>query len=66
MGTEDQRNSETRGTVGTEDQWVQRTRGSLGVKEWENSGEHGKKDGKEAPIIKLRWLIYLVIYHVVV
>ena len=52
--------------MGTEDHWVQRTRGSLGVKEWENSGEHGKKDRKEAPIIKLRRLIYLVICHVVV
>ena len=33
MGTEDQRNSETRGIVGTEDQWVQRTRGTEGTEE---------------------------------
>ena len=33
MGTEDQRNSETRGTVGTEDQWVQRGRGTVGTEE---------------------------------
>ena len=33
MGTEDQRNSETRGTVGIEDQWVQRSRGTVGTEE---------------------------------
>ena len=33
MGTEDQRNSETRGIVGTEDQWVQRTRGTVRTEE---------------------------------
>ena len=32
-GTEDQRNSETRGTVRPEEQWVQRGRGTLGTEE---------------------------------
>ena len=33
MGTEDQRNSEARGTVGIEDQSVQRSRGTVGTEE---------------------------------
>ena len=33
MGTENQRNSETRGTVGSEDQWVQRSRATVGTEE---------------------------------
>ena len=43
-GTEDQRNSETRGTVRPEEQWAQRTSGYRGAEEqWEqrNSGYRG-------------------------
>ena len=41
MGKEDQRNSETRGTVGIEDKWVQRTRGTASTEDQRNSETRG-------------------------